>query len=231
MGKYKNPIDFVPPNSRLSFIKKTSEGTNCTAIYKCECGVEKEFCMNNVRRGKVMSCGCFQRESQSKRAKTHGLSNHPLFKIWVGIKVRCETEGRDNNPYYYDKGVSMCDEWKNNFVSFYNWALDNGWEKGMEIDKDVKAKELGVSALIYSPEMCSVITRKENCNNRSSNRILTFNGFTKNVTQWEEEMGLPNEVILQRLGRGWDTERSITTPLLKGKNKKHGVVSSSRQNG
>lgn len=46
--------------------------------------------------------------------------------------------------------------------------------------------------------------------------------FVKKVTEWEELMGLPNEVILQRLKRGWGVERSITTPLLKGKNKING---------
>lgn len=228
-------IDYTPPESHLKFLKLLNYVERITpmtkAFYQCVCGEKKAINIGNAKFGRSLSCGCYQKLEQSKRQKTHGLTNHPLYRIWSDIKVRCYLNGRDNSVYYSDRGVKMCDEWRGDFMSFYNWAIKNGWEKGKQIDKDKKAKELGISPILYSPEMCSILTIKENCNYRKTSRRLTYNGITKTVTEWEEEMKLPNEVILQRLNRGWGVEKSIITPLLKGKNKNNGIVSGSRQNG
>lgn len=71
----------------------------------------------------------------------HGLSKHPLHNVWHGIKCRCYGKSSKGYNNYGALGVIMCDEWKNNFKSFYDWAISNGWEKGLQIDKDIKAKK------------------------------------------------------------------------------------------
>lgn len=84
--------------------------------------------------------------------KTHGLNDHPLYRKWNGFKTRCYNK---NNPKYHrygGRGVIVCNEWVNNFKAFYDWAILNGWEEGLQIDKDIKAHKLGKEGLIYSPE-------------------------------------------------------------------------------
>jgi len=92
--------------------------------------------------------------------KSISLITHPLYQVWAGIKDRCYNTNCKTFNRYGGRGVVICEEWKNNFKKFYDWAINNGWEQGLEIDKDVKAKELGIPPLLYSPEMCCFVTKK-----------------------------------------------------------------------
>jgi hypothetical protein len=87
----------------------------------------------------------------------HSLSNHRLYKRWAGMKARV------NDPVkrysYLDKGVVVCDEWKTNFMAFYEWSIKNGFNENLEIDRIDNNGN-------YCPENCRWITHKENCLNR-----------------------------------------------------------------
>lgn len=126
------------------------EGKHKKAMVKCICGNIFVAYWDNVRRGLTKSCGC-------KRFPTGETVNHPLQKIWVGIKQRCYNPKSQAYAYYGGKGVKMCDEWKNNFKSFYEWCMANGWERGLEVDKDLKG-----NGKIYSPDWCTITTHREN---------------------------------------------------------------------
>lgn len=224
MKKNLKPISFVPENSFLTFIKyigndKGLPSTFDKAIYKCRCGLEKGINIGNVKSGKQLSCGCFGKETQSKRATTHGLSKHPLFFIWIDMKTRCENEHCTSYEWYGGAGVKICEEWRNRFKNFYDWAISNGWQKGLRLDKDKIPKGLGIQPVLYSPDMCCFITHQENCNNRKSNHPISFNGITKNMTEWQSELGFPKDLIYSRLKRGWSIEKSLSTPLLRHKTK------------
>lgn len=107
--------------------------------------------------------------------RNHGLSKHRLYEIWIGLRKRC------NNPKhqrYYDygaKGILVCEEWNINFMSFYNWALDNGYKSDLSIDRI--NNNLG-----YSPDNCrwatqeiqSRNTRRIRENNSSGYRGVSF---------------------------------------------------------
>lgn len=87
----------------------------------------------------------------------HGLSKHPLFRVWSHILDRCYNiaPAHINYRYYQGKGIKVCDEWKNNFKVFYDWAIANGWQKSLTIDRlDSNGN--------YEPENCQFITRSEN---------------------------------------------------------------------
>ncbi len=117
----------------------------------------------------------------------HGLSRHPLYKILKEIKRRCYSEKSINYQNYGAKGVRVCDEWLNNFKSFYDWAIKNNWERGKEIDKDIK----GGDKKLYSPETCSIVTRSQNARKRTDNHYITYNGETKSLVEWCEIYDLP----------------------------------------
>jgi hypothetical protein len=100
---------------------------------------------------------------------------------------------------------------------FIEWGIANGWKPGLEIDKDIKAKELGVEPLLYSPERCKFVTVKENCNSRRSNKYLTYNGVTKTIAEWADFTGI-GHVLYNRLKRkDWSIERCLTSPKQKNK--------------
>jgi hypothetical protein len=137
-----------------------------------------------------------------KRNTTHGLSKHPLYNIWRGIKKRCYTRTSSNYPLYGARGVVMCEEWIKDFMYFYNWAIDNGWKKGLQVDKDIIPKKLGIPPLIYSPEMCSIVTCHENNCSRRGNVYTEMDGVVKTAAEWSLISGKHRSEIAKRINRG-----------------------------
>lgn len=95
---------------------------------------------------------------------THGLSKHPLFRVWSHIIDRC-SKSHKSNKYYFSKGITMCDEWKNDFKKFYDWAISNGWQKGLTIDRLDTTKN-------YEPSNCEFVTKSENSKRMMRSRKL-----------------------------------------------------------
>ena len=65
----------------------------------------------------------------------HGLTTHPLYRVWAGMKYRCKNLNSPRTEYWGDRGIRVCDEWNNNFISFYNWATNNGYKPGLTLDR------------------------------------------------------------------------------------------------
>jgi len=188
----------------------------------CKCGVVKWMRMDTVRRSPNVSCGCFNSErlKTNKPAVTHGLRNHPLYTVYVRMKNRCYDIKNDFYKSYGAKGVIVCNEWLNNPKVFFDWALANGWEKGLQLDKDILYKKaFGTkTGMIYSPEFCCFVTRKENCRSRTTSRIIEFNGQAKTSAEWAEELGMTQQTISSRLNSfRWSVEKTFTTPTKNSK--------------
>lgn len=179
----------------------------------CSCGGIKNVLSENLLSGNTQSCGCLSKENPHNIR--HGLRRHPLYGVWKGIKARCYNKKNKAYHNYGGRGVVMCKEWIDNPEAFINWALDSGWEHGMEVDKDKKAIEKGVASIEYSPLYCSILTNKENMNYRSDNRRITAFGESKTMAQWTDLYQLPPKAIYSRLKIGWDEEKAISTPILK----------------
>jgi hypothetical protein len=198
--------------NRLTFIRKisnrikTPEGKLIQArgLYKCSCGTEREAAICNVKSGAVRSCGCIAKEKPAHY--THGLHDHNLYTIWQGIKRRCYSKSEPSYPQYGGRGVRMCEDWLRHPENFIKWALDNGWKKGLQIDKDI----IG-NGLLYSPETCKIVTSKENNNNRSNNRLIEYDGKKQTLAQWAEETGISAPTIHVRIfTRKWPIEKALT---------------------
>jgi len=185
---------------RLTIIK---ELPNRKVIAVCECGKEKEYFLLSLRSGASKSCGCLRSEVRTK----HGFSGHPLYSVWEGMVQRCYNPNHKAYKHYGGKGVTICDEWRNDFGAFLKWALDNGWRKGLKIDKDIKAKTNGPA--IYGPEYCSIVTQSKNLRNREGNRVLEYNGKKMCMQDWAELLGIKKRTLKARLDRGWAIERAF----------------------
>lgn len=164
----------------------------------CKCGTIKEYFLSNLqKKGHTTSCGCYRRENP--HGVTHGLRGHHLYKIWSYIKTRCCNANSEGYLRYGANGVELCEEWLNNPEKFISWALDNGWRRGMMIDKDIKAKALGLKGVMYSPEWCTVVTPKENANAASSNRNMEYNSEIKSSAAWSEYFGISKATFWYRI--------------------------------
>ena len=88
----------------------------------------------------------------NKYGETHGLSKTKLYKIWLNMKSRCYNKTATRYERYGGRGIFVCDEWKNNFMNFYNWACNNGYIEGLSIERiDINDG--------YYPQNCKWITK------------------------------------------------------------------------
>lgn len=139
--------------------------------------------------------------------KTHGLSKHPIYKIWKGIVFRCTSPKFIGYKNYGGRGIKVCDKWAADFKSFYRWAIKNGWAEGLEIDRYPNNNG------DYEPSNCRWVTRKINSRNRRTNHILTIGNKSLTLVEWAEISGINADVISHRIYMGWISEDAVFTPI------------------
>jgi hypothetical protein len=151
----------------MNIIKKTK---NRKAIYLCDCGREFEAFIYNVKSGNTKSCGCYFKKRLHETFYKHGGSGTRLFKIYNNIRHRC----LDNTDLSYNKyggrGIMICEKWRNSFIEFRNWSLENGYMPNLEIDRI--NNNLG-----YDPSNCRWTTRIINAQNQRRIRVNNKSGY------------------------------------------------------
>lgn len=139
----------------------------------------------------------------------HGMCKSRIYKTWEGMKNRCYCKGQTSYKWYGGKGVTVCDEWSHDFQAFYDWAINNGYEDNLTLDRIYNNKG-------YEPSNCRWVTMKEQTRNRSSNRFLTYKGKTQCIVDWANEIGIDRRTITKRIDKlGWTVEKALSTPLQK----------------
>jgi hypothetical protein len=142
--------------------------TGVKDLYKCDCGAVKEINRYNVANGKVASCGCLKKKMLAKKNKErskHGMTGTTLFIVWDSMRKRASAnrkgskKARDN---YFNRGIEVCKQWDNDFLSFYNWAISNGYKSGLQIDRIDNQKG-------YYPENCRFVSSHVNNMNKRNN--------------------------------------------------------------
>jgi|ERR1700722_8864676 len=128
--------------------------------------------------------------------KTHGLStkNHPLYSAWKNMKKRCYDENCPDYKWYGGKGVSVCDEWRNDFIAFYNWSISHGWAKGLQIDR---IKVHGN----YEPDNCRWLTYIEQARNTTQVKLVYYNGKTLSHGAWADELNIDRRTLSYNLSK------------------------------
>ena len=127
------------------------KGRHILWLCRCSCGKEKIISGGSLRSGKTQSCGCLQKEKIRERSLTHGLSSHPIFGSWRAMISRCYRSKDRNYKNYGGRGIVVCLEWRSDPAIFCNWALENGWEEGLTVDRINNNKN-------YCPENCQFIS-------------------------------------------------------------------------
>jgi hypothetical protein len=125
------------------------------------------------------------------------------------MKARCYNP---NWPQFKDwggRGITVCAIWKDDYVAFRTWALDNGFEDGLTLDR---ADNDGS----YNPENCRWVTKKENCRNRRTAKMIKAFGEEKSLVEWSEDTRCKAQyyTVLYRLRRGWNPEAALSQAVL-----------------
>lgn len=136
-------------------------------LVRCTCGTEWET--RNATR--IQHCNSCANKLAGKAREKHGLHKHRLNTIYRSMKDRCYNPNNTSYSLYGGKGVYVCDEWLESFVSFYNWAIANGYSDDKDLDKDELSNKLGLEVKKYSPETC---IWKPKAKNSVTNRKITI---------------------------------------------------------
>lgn len=194
---------------RLVVLSIEKDKSYIIAVCKCDCGKICKKLLNNVVRGLTTSCGCFREALRKKGVHTtHGFSKTRLYNIWAGMKQRCSLESCRAYKNYGGRGIKVCEDWKNNFSAFYDWAIANGYKSNLTIDRINNDGD-------YCPENCRWATRQEQNNNTRYCHFVLINGQKLNLKQVSKQFNVPYSRLRMRILRGMDIMDAIRTPKQK----------------
>ena len=191
---------------RLTVVENVTDAGRTRLLCKCSCGKSKIVRLDHLRSGRVVSCGCYQSDIRGKSTRTHGQSKTRLYRIWKNMRTRCRNEHIPGYELWGGRGISVCEEW-NTFQSFYEWALSNGYRDDLSLDRIDNDGN-------YEPQNCKWSTKTQQARNRRSNAMITYDGVTKHISDWDNDIGAAKSGrVRARLNAGWSVERAVTTPV------------------
>ena len=188
---------------------RTKSG-NVMAMWKCrcDCGNECVVLANNLKRGHTNSCGCYREELRPTLKYVHGYTKTRIYDVWSKIKSRCYKENDCRYHIYGGRGITMCDEWKNNPISFIEWAFANGY------DENAKYGETTIDRIDnnkgYSPENCRIANERVQRNNRRTNHKVTYCGETHTIAEWSRILNVNVNTLTTGVHNGKSIEYYMT---------------------
>lgn len=141
----------------------------------CSCGNSTKVSVFPLADGRTLSCGCLMVERTKKANTKYFPVIEDIYSSWLSMIRRCYNKKYDGYKYYGGRGVTVCDEWRNSYQAFLNWSLANGWQEGLEIDKDTKG-----DGTIYSPDTAAWISKEKN-NETKSNSVRNFGAYKNGI--------------------------------------------------
>ena len=173
-------------------------------VCQCDCGSVKEVRSDILLSGRVKSCGCLKSEQDKTNlhSRNHKMADElgfkrsqtRIYRIWQLMRNRCENKHDARYDRYGGRGIVVCEEWKNDFVNFYNWSMENGYSEDLTIDRIDNDGN-------YCPKNCRWATQEQQARNRSSNIKITIGNATKTLTEWCEIFELNYTAVRDRYRR------------------------------
>lgn len=183
-------------------------------LCKCDCGNYNEVSSNALCSNNTKSCGCLKMESLLKRSTKHSMSKDRFYKIYNNIVARCKYKNKKDYKWYGGKGIKCgwetFEDFKKDMYKNYLKHIKKYGEKETTIDRINNDKD-------YYKENCRWATLKEQKNNMSSNVFLIDkNGKKHFIEDIYKKTKINKPLIRSRILRGWNYEKIINTPILKG---------------
>lgn len=137
----------------------------------------------------------------------HGLTHTKIYSVLCRMKERCYNIKSKDYKNYGLRGIIICDEWLKSPQSFFDWAISNGYKENLTIDRiDVNGN--------YEPNNCRWITKKQQNNNRRTNKFITYNNETHTLAEWSEIVNIKYKVLHKRIKYfNWNIEKAFNTPV------------------
>lgn len=167
------------------------------SILSCIVEIFGNYTKDEICKGDDFILVCKLGEKDKKTI--HGMSHSRIYQCWADIKQRCLNPNNQSYHNYGDRGITICEEWKDDFMSFYNWAINNGYNDTLTIDRiDVNGN--------YCPENCRWATMKTQANNRRTNHYIEIDGETRTLEEWISLYGISKNTVMTRMTRGWEDD-------------------------
>ena len=185
--------------------EKTENGRifwNCL----CDCGNNIVVITGNLKSNRVKSCGCLKVQKLIERSTIHNQRHSKLYEVWKSIKQRCFNPNNSSYKNYGGRGITMCDEWKNDFTSFLNWSINNGYSIGLTIDRVNNDWN-------YCPNNCRWVDRRIQANNTRCNKLITINNKTDTLANWIRFYKISYSSYYKRIKKGLSEQEALTNNL------------------
>lgn len=179
-------------------------------VCQCDCGRQKEIFSTNLTGGLTASCNCARTEQHRARLLRHGdtarvngtVRHTKEFQAWYGAKYRCFNPRDGGYKRYGGRGITMCEEWRNDYAAFLR-------DMGRAPTKKHSLDRIDVNGP-YAPGNCRWATDSEQQNNRRSNRYLSYAGRVVTLAQLAAETGVKASTLISRLDRGWSVDEAVS---------------------
>ena len=197
---------------RLTVISQ--EQSKCgKTIWKClcDCGNLTNVTSTNLTCGRINSCGCIRKEQITKRNITHNQRHTYLYEVWKGMKQRCYNSKSKAFKNYGARGITVCEKWKNDFQSFYDWSYANGYTPDNQKDEKTKLTidRIDVNRN-YEPSNCRWVDRKTQASNKRTTKLITINEETKCLNEWFRVLKVNAWDYYKRIKNGMTPEQALT---------------------
>ena len=197
---------------RLTAIKDSGKRTNGKILWECVCDCDSTIPVyvrsSHLIGGQIQSCGCLQREVASVNATTHGRSRDRVYAVYRTMLARCSNPKNAKWTDYGGRGIKICRRWRGT-GGFERFLQDMG-----EPPSNKHTVERKNNYGDYTTRNCIWVLHSLQARNKRNNRYVTFNGVTKLLVEWANEVGVSYKELHRRIiSRGWSVETALTTPV------------------
>lgn len=182
-------------------------------LCECECGNKLIVTQANLTSGRTVSCGCYRKDNPP--VMTHGLTRRGpngeqprLYRIWQDMKCRCYKSNSIGFHRYGGRGITVCEEWRDSFETFHNWAMSHGYAENLTIDRQDNDGP-------YSPENCRWATKKEQARNTSRSHKFLYDGKVYTMYELAAHLNVSADVVRRMwyAGELIETNKHIADPF------------------
>ena len=175
-------------------------------LCRCDCGNEIICRLPNLKSGTTKSCGCYRKFVSSNRRDCHHLKNTRIYRIWCCMKRRCYNKHNEHFDRYGGRGIIVCDEWKTDFMNFYDWAMSNGYDDKLSIDRINNEGN-------YEPSNCRWANQKQQIVNSTAAIKCSLGGNIVSLSDIADILGVSFKRIrriVYMLNNGYDMNEILS---------------------